>query len=146
MTKTSKKKKKSIDFEYTYVAPTNEERKEIENIKNSYLSKKETESQTKLSRLRSLDMKVKNTPGIIALTFGIIGILIFGLGLSIILEIKTIPMFIGIICAIVGTILMIVAHPINKMVYNNLKKKYGPQIISLSEELLNEKPNIEFKD
>ena len=142
----TKKSKKKADFEYTYIAPTIEERKEIESIKNSYETKEVPESQSKLSRLRSLDMKVKNTPGLISLTFGIIGILVFGFGLSIVLEIKTIPFFVGIIFLVIGMVIMITAYPLHKAVFKNLKKKYSPEILKLSEELLNDKPNIEFKD
>lgn len=138
-------KKKKSDFEYTYVAPTNEERKEIENIKNSYIKKEPSSSQTKLSRLRSLDMKVRNTPGLVGLILGVVGLLIFGFGLSVVLEIKSIPNFVGIICCMIGVVTMVLAYPIFKTVSNKLKKKYSPEILKLSEELLNEKPNIEFK-
>ena len=140
----TKKLKKKADFNYTYAAPTIEERKEIENIKNSYIKKETVKPQTKLSRLRSLDMKVKNTPDIIALIFGIVGTLIFGLGLSMVLEFK-IALW-GILVGAVGAIIMILAYPVHQMIKNSLKRKYAPEIIKLSEELLNEKPNIEFKD
>ncbi len=140
------KKNKSDDFNYVYTAPTNEERKEIENIKNSYIKKEDNFEQTKISRLRSLDLKVKNTPGMVGLIIGVIGLLIFGTGLSIILELKFLPFWLGIIVSIAGAITMTIAYPITKLITKKLKSKYTQEIIKLSEELLNEKQTIEFKD
>jgi hypothetical protein len=45
---------------------------------------------------------------------------------------------IGIPFSLIGTILMLLAYPIYTKVLNNLKNKYGKQIIELSNELLNE--------
>ncbi|MFQ6772860.1 MAG: hypothetical protein ACLRFG_00080, partial [Clostridia bacterium] len=75
---------KNNDFEYNYVAPTSEERKEIESIRNAYI--KPTASSGKLEKLRRLDFKVKNTPIIVALVMGVVGILTFGVGLTMMLE------------------------------------------------------------
>ena len=71
-------------FEYKYNAPTQEERKEIDNILKDYLPEDSKES--KINKLRTLDFKVKNYPIIYGLSLGIIGTLVFGTGLTCILE------------------------------------------------------------
>ncbi len=121
-------------FKFSYSAPSNEERKEIECIRNAYLQK-QTVEENKLATLRKLDKKVKNTPLIIALSLGIIGTLIFGLGLTMILEWNII--ILGVIIAALGLIFAAAAYPIYKTTFKHMKNKYSDQIIKLSEELLN---------
>lgn len=122
------------DFEFKYSAPITEERKEIESIRNSYSVHSES---NKLMRLRELDAKVKNVPTVVSLVVGIIGLLVFGLGLTMILEWKLLVW--GIIVSALGFVLMCGALPINKKLSSTLKAKYSDEIIKLSDELLNEK-------
>jgi hypothetical protein len=122
-------------FNYTYTAPTEEERKEITLIRKQYQPIEKTES--KLDRLRRLDSAVKNTPIILSLILGIVGCLIFGLGLTLILE-WNIWLW-GVIGMCVGAIPMAIAYPVYLGVLNANKRKYGAEILQLSEELLNEK-------
>lgn len=124
-------------FEYKYSAPTKEERKEIDSILSQYVPKDEKEN--KMDRLRYLDNKVKTIPTIWALSIGLIGILIFGLGLTCILEWNSIT--IGIVLMVIGSIIMIPAYFIHNLVKDKLKAKYSKEIISLSEELLNQEKN-----
>ena len=121
------------DFKYNYQAPTAEERREIESIRNSYLTQKPNQDD-KLSTLRKLDSKVRSLPKILALTIGIIGTLIFGLGLAMILEWNLIAW--GILICAVGIIIIVVNYPIFRKVSTNLKNKYSKEILNLSEELL----------
>lgn len=125
----------SEKFEYKYEAPTIEERKEIDSIRRAYLP--EDQSMSRIDRLRYLDNKVKSIPMIFGLSFGVIGVLLFGTGLTFFLE-WTNMFVIGIPFSLIGTVLMLLAYPIYKKVLNNLKNKYGKQIIDLSNELLNE--------
>lgn len=122
-------------FEYKYQAPTIEERREIDAIRSQYLPK--DKELVKLDRLRSLDQKVKNTPLIYSLSFGVIGTLLFGTGMTFFLEWTT-YWYYGIPFGIVGIILIILAYPIHKKVYKKMKDKYSEEIIALSNELLNE--------
>ena len=122
------------EFNYTYVAPTESERKEIESIKNQYIQA-EKKAETKMERLRRLDGKVKNTPTILSLCFGIIGLLIFGVGLTTVLEWE--HLLLGACIMAVGAIPIAVAYPVYKWSLKVGKKKYGEEIVSLSEELLN---------
>ena len=123
-------------YSYSYVAPTVEERRELEGIKNEYLDV--TFKNDKLALIRKLDRKVKQLPIIIGLCLGIIGCLIFGAGLTFFLEWNTVSgaYIIGSILGLVGIILMSVAYPINKKLKNALKNKYGATILSLTNELL----------
>ena len=125
---------KSREFNYKHTAPTEVERKEIESIRRQY-TEPDTKQESKLEKLRRLDAKVKNTPTIVALVLGVVGCLIFGLGLTTILEWK--QMLLGAIVMAVGTVPMIFAYPAYKFTFKRYKKKYGAEIVSLSESLLN---------
>lgn len=121
-------------FEYKYSAPTQEERNEIDRIRRQYQPKDETI--TKMDRLRYLDNKVKAIPMIISLSIGIIGILIFGLGLTFILEWSNISL--GVVLMIIGAAIMAIAYLSYSMSSKKLKSKYSKEILALSEELLNQ--------
>lgn len=121
-------------FNYTYKAPTEEERKEIASIRRKYEEKEKAES--KLDRLRKLDARVKRAAMIFSLTFGIVGCLIFGAGLTLALEYGRLVW--GAVVGVVGCLPMGVAYPLYKFILNRNKKKYGGEIVKLAEELLNE--------
>lgn len=121
-------------FEFKYSAPDEKERAEIKNIRSRYEDK--TEFESKLERLRKLDGIVKNVPKAISISLGIIGVLIFGLGLSMILEFNM-AMW-GVIVAIIGVVPTVLAYPINKVALKALKGKYGEEILKITEELLGE--------
>lgn len=124
---------KNNDFEFKYTAPTSEERREIESIKNRYLAQNKP---SKLEYLRRLDRKVKNAPTLISLIIGLVGVLIFGLGLTMVLEWE---LWIGgIVVSCVALIPMLIAYPIYLKVGQKLKNKYSKEILEISEELLNE--------
>jgi len=121
-------------FRIDYEGKNDNIKEEVESIRNSYLEK--SSSQKKLEELRKIDSKVKNTPLIIALSFGIIGTLVFGFGMSLILEFKN--YIFGIIVSIIGMILIALAYPIYSILLKNLKNKYKDKILELSNELINE--------
>ena len=72
----------SDKFRYTYSAPTDGERKEIERIRREYLPDAHGE---KMTRLRALHARVRNVPMALAVTLGVAGVLLFGLGMSMVL-------------------------------------------------------------
>ena len=121
-------------FAYSYTAPTEKERKEIAAIRRQYQPQTDTES--KLKRLRALDKRVKDSATIAALCFGIVGCLIFGGGMALTLEAKNLSF--GIPVSIIGMIPMVLAYPMYNKVLCRSKKKYGGEIIKLSDELLSE--------
>ena len=121
-------------FNFKYTAPTEEERKEIDSIRRQYAPQEKTE--TKLERLRRLDGLVKNTSTIWSLVLGVLGTLIFGLGLTMILEWSL--WLWGIVLMVIGSVPMAIAYPVYNSTLNKGKAKYGDEILRLSEELLNE--------
>ena len=124
----------SNQFNFKYTAPSQEERKEIDSIRRQYSPQEQTEP--KIERLRRLDGIVKNTAIIWSLVLGVLGCLIFGLGLTMILEWDILLW--GIILMVVGSVPMAVAFPIYNKLLKKGKAKYGDEILRLSEELLNE--------
>lgn len=122
-------------FNFTYSAPTKSEREEIEDIRKNYLPKAKEDS--KLIRLKKLDGMVKDIPMALSLSVGIIGTLIFGLGLTMILEWKIIVF--GVIVSILGIIPVALAYFVYKKILHKLTEKHREEILKLSEELLNEK-------
>ena len=125
----------SNQFNFKYSAPTEEERKEIDSIRRQYAQQEQVES--KMEKLRRLDGLVKNTAIIWSLVLGVLGTLVFGLGLTMILEWSIWPW--GIILMVIGSVPMAIAYPVYKLALNKGKAKYGDEILRLSEELLNEK-------
>ena len=121
-------------FTYEYQAPTQDERKEIHSIQQRYLLG--NPKNEKLKRLKALDSKVKNIPNIVAYTMGVVGILVFGTGLTCILEWNLI--LIGIIVMILGAIIVLPVYFVHSFITKRLKTKYREEILKLSEELLNE--------
>lgn len=124
---------KNDKFEFTYSAPTERERREIESIKKQYVT---TEKEGKLENLRNLNQRVNRPPKIVGAVFGIAGILIFGLGLTMALEWS---LFVwGAIVGVAGAAITAATYPIYQMILKKNKQKYGRQIIDLSNDLLNE--------
>lgn len=119
-------------FEYKYSALSSEERLEIESIRRRYL--KESSGEGRTQELKRLDFYVRSFPVAIAITVGVIGILLFGLGLTLVLEFN--ETLLGIILGAVGVLVLAPAN----LIYNRLtafqKKKYGQRILDISEELL----------
>ena len=125
---------KENEFDYTYTAPTESERREIDSIKRQYAPKGQKE--IKLERLRYLDSRIKSIPQIVSIALGTIGTLIFGLGLSCVLEWHMLVF--GILLMVLGTPVFAVAYPVHNYLYNKLKSKHSNEILTLSEELLNQ--------
>ena len=124
---------KNNTFEYTYSAPTEKEKKMIQNIRRQY-SDEATTGEDKIARVKYLDGKVKNTPLIWALSLGIIGVLIFGTGMTLVLEWR--QWLWGIIVGAVGCIPMLLSYPIHRALLKRGKKKHGEEILRLTEEIL----------
>ncbi len=138
--------KNNNKYSYKYSAPTEAERKEIADIKRQYepesIDGNSRREKMGIERLRYLNALVKNAAQAVALTLGIFGCLIFGLGLTMVLEWGELGLWLvigGIIVGVVGIALMLAAYPIYKIVLARGKKKHGAEILRLSAELLGEK-------
>lgn len=121
-------------FEYSYDAPTERERKEVESLKKKYAPK--VERVDKIAELRALDKKVQSVPMIWGLCLGIVGTLIFGTGLTMILEWNLFSW--GAVIAAVGLIPVALAYPVHKWMLQKLSDRYRERILTLSEEILHE--------
>lgn len=122
-------------FEYEYEALKSDEKEEIESIRSQYLPK--SDRFIKMDRLKKLHSRVHNIPLIIGLSSGIIGTLLFGIGMCFFLVWNTFWwMWLGLIPGILGIIIMLIAYPIYKKTKELLKRRYSKEILSLSEELL----------
>ena len=119
----------NIKFEYTYSAKRQEE---IEAIKKKYV----IEDDDKFEQLQKLDKSAERLGTILAILAGLIGTLLFGIGMSCCLvwgEQLLIP---GIIIGFLGLVLISVAYPIYVKITKRKREKLAPKILSLSEELL----------
>ena len=123
---------KENQFNNTYVALTEEEKKEIASIRKQYAPQEKTE--TKMERLRKLDARVKNVPTAVALALGIIGLLVFGLGMTTVLE-WLMPVL-GVALCIVGAVPMGLAYPVYNRALQKGREKAAPEILRLTDELM----------
>lgn len=121
-------------FEFSYSAPTEDEREEVERIRARYTERGGREK--KLARLRALDKKVNLAATGVSITLGIFGILIFGGGMALTLSYGQYVW--GIALSAIGILPMATAYPAFVFMLRRGKKKYGDEILRLSEEILNE--------
>ena len=120
---------KDTTFEYTY---SSERQKEIEAIRRKY----EPKTEDKMERLRKLDRDTEKKGTIAAIIVGVIGLLIFGAGLSMVMVWKETMLVTGSLVGLIGMILMPSALFVYKVVTKKQREKVAPQILALSEELM----------
>lgn len=124
-------------FNYTYSA---REQEEIKAIRKKYAAPEETED--KMEQLRRLDAAVTQKATTLSLVYGIIGVLIMGIGMSLILTDigkmlgTTLALIIGIGIGIVGIVLVCMTYPIYDRILKKEREKIAPEIIRLSDELM----------
>jgi len=113
--------------------------KKIEKIREKYMPHKESNLET----LKKLDAKVSRPANIFAYVFGSISAIIMGAGMSLVMTdigatvgIES-TMLSGIAIGVAGMIMALVNYPIYKGILNKRKKKYGADILKLSENILN---------
>ncbi len=107
-------------------------------IRTQYLEKESTA----LDDLRHLDAKVKRPANVFAYIFGTIGALVMGCGMSLVMtDIGSVVgiadgMLYGIVFGVIGMAIALVNYPIYKGILNSRKKKYAPEIIKLSDSII----------
>ncbi len=119
-------------FEFSYTAPTERERKEAERLRKKYTQA--PQKPNAMVVLRKLDEEVRRVPMIWGLCLGIVGTLVFGLGLTMILEWSLYSW--GIPLAVTGLIPVALAYPVYKYVSDKLTEKHREKILRLTEEIL----------
>ena len=108
-------------------------------IRTQYVQKESTE----LDALRAFDAKVKRPANAFAYTFGSISAIIMGTGMSLVMtDIASVigladPMLWGIVIGVIGMGMALSTYPIYKKMLATRKKKYAPQILNLSEKIMN---------
>ena len=109
-------------------------------IRTQYMEKTPSE----LDTLRELDTKVKRPANVFAYTFGSISAVIMGAGMSLVMT--DIGAVIGITSALVpgiaigalGLGMALLTYPIYKSILDSRKKKYGAEILALSDKIMNQ--------
>ena len=128
-----KRKNRSImenkSFTYNYSAARN---KEVESIRRKYMPHEES----KLEKLKRLDYRVQIAGMIESLCFGIIGALVFGIGMCFFLDVFAGAAWLTAILMICGTLLMIPAYPIYRRIARKTRAELTPEILRLSEEIM----------
>ena len=112
----------------------------VQKIRTQYMEKDSTEKD--LSLLRELDAEVKRPANVFGYTFGSIGAIIMGAGMSLVMTdigqqlgiSNTMPL--GIVIGIIGMFMAIINYPIYKSILSSRKEKYADRILSLSEKLM----------
>lgn len=112
---------------------TNEQKIERANkLKESYSPK----TADKFDELKALDKKVQTPPRALAYVLGILGTLVLGVGMCICLEVLVKNLLaVGVAVGCVGMAIMIATPFIYKAFLKARKKKYGEQIIALTDEI-----------
>ena len=116
-------------FTYNYSAARN---KEVESIRRKYMPHEES----KLETLKRLDYRVQAAGMIESLCFGIIGALVFGVGMCFFLDVFAGAAWLTAILMICGTLLMIPAYPIYRRIARKTRAELTPEILRLSEEIM----------
>ena len=108
-------------------------------IRTQYMEKESTE----LDALRELDAKVKRPANVFAYVFGSISAIIMGAGMSLImtdigatLGIAN-AMIPGIVIGTIGLGMALLTYPMYKGILNSRKRKYGAEILKLSDKIMN---------
>lgn len=110
----------------------------VQKIRTQYTEKEHTN----LDELKELDARVKRPANAVAYTFGSIGALVMGSGMSLImtdvgshigLDMTMVP---GIVIGVVGMVMVLVNYPIYKGILGSRRKKYAGEIIRLSDKIM----------
>lgn len=114
-------------FNFTYSAA---HREEVEQIRSKYMESQESD----LDELRKIDARVTSTATFVAIGVGIVGIMVFGCGLSLCLSLGR-PVL-GIVLSGAGLVVMGCGLLVNRLVLQRLREKYAPRVMELSDKLL----------
>ena len=110
----------------------------VQKIRSQYTDKQYSQ----LDALKALDAKVKKPANVFAYTYGSVSSVIMGAGMSLVMtDIGaaigiTSALVPGIAVGVVGLAMAVSTYPIYKKLLANRKKKFAPQILQLSEELM----------
>lgn len=118
------------------------DKKDQEFLVRKIRSQYEQKPYTGLDQLKALDAKVKKPVKVFGWIYGTLGAIVMGAGMSLVmtdigtklgLEQTMVP---GIVIGIVGLVLVLTNWPICKKLLSRRKKKFAPQIMELSQKLV----------
>ena len=115
-------------FRYSYSAKQNEE---VQAIRNKYLPQPES----KLDELKRLDQCVQCAGIAQALVVGVLGCMIFGLGMCFAMQVIGQSVALGVFIGALGAAAMIAAYPVYRSFFRKTREKYRPRILKLAAEL-----------
>ena len=118
-------------FTYRYSA---EKMTEVEKIRSKYLPKKEN----KIERLRKLDNKVQTAGTVESLIIGILGSLVFGIGMCYGLDVFEGADWLTLLFGGIGVLMMLPAKEIHSRIARKTKAALTPEIIRISNEIIGE--------
>lgn len=95
-----------------------------------------SEEEGKLEQLKKLDRAARRPAEIFAYTFGIVGVLVLGVGMCLAMEVIGSMMPLGIVIGVVGIAMVTANYFLYRAILRSRKKKYAKEIVSLSDELL----------
>ena len=110
----------------------------VEKIRSQYTEQEHTE----LDALKALDAKVKKPANEFGFTYGSIGAIVMGAGMSLVMTDigamlgMTKTMVPGIVIGICGLVMVLTTYPIHKKILTARKKKYAGKILELSERVM----------
>lgn len=110
----------------------------VQKIRTQYTEKQSSG----LDELKALDAKVKKPANVFAYTYGSVGTIVMGAGMSLVMTDigamigLTGTMVPGIVIGVVGMGMALTTYPIYKRILGSRKKKFAPQIMELSEKLI----------
>lgn len=109
----------------------------VQKIRSQYLERQPSE----LDELRALDARVRRPANIFAYSFGSLGAIVMGAGMSLVMTdlAETLglssPMVSGVIIGVVGMAMAIANYPIYRGILTSRRKKYAAQVLKLTEEV-----------
>ena len=109
----------------------------VEKIRSQYTEQESTD----LDALKALDAKVKRPANVFGYTYGSLGAVVMGAGMSLVMTDigamlgMTETLIPGIAVGIAGLAMSCTAYPIYKKILNSRKKKYAGKIMELSDRI-----------
>ena len=122
------------EFSFTYSAA---QQQELEAIRKKYLPAEDD----KMARLRRLDSSATQKAQAWAIALGVIGTLVLGTGMSLAMTelgaaLGVLAMVMGVLVGVVGLIMVALAYPLYNHVLKKERARIAPEILRLTEELM----------
>ena len=120
---------KKETFEYNYSA---KQQKEIKTIREKYVPKEEN----KMEQLRRLDASATKPGTAASIIVGVIGALLFGIGMCCTMVWMGNLFIPGIVIGVAGLLSIAAAYPVYTHITKKQREKLAPEIMRLTDELM----------